>query len=123
MNNQSNPVLANRIVELSNERDALRAQVEQLRETIHLAYRHLTCLDKIGDIDGVGSAATYALLVELESAIKSTPTQCLAEVRAQAVEEFFSQVKYMEGLNVNDICDAAEDYANQLRQQSQEQSE
>jgi hypothetical protein len=39
---------------------------------------------------------------------------------AEVIEQWIGQARYMEGLNVNDIIESAEDYANQLRQQAKE---
>jgi uncharacterized protein YlxW (UPF0749 family) len=44
----------------------------------------------------------------------------LASHDAEVIEQWIGQARYMEGLNVNDIIESAEDYANQLRQQAKE---
>lgn len=98
------------IEKLEAENAALRAQVEQLRKLGLIAIRKFSKADM------------YTIELEkLDNAYAATPAQCLAEIKAQAFEDFFSQVRYMEGLSKPDICEAASIWIKELRQQSQEQ--
>lgn len=69
-----NDVLAKRIVELNNERDALAAQVEQLR--VALSATMQPHMDYIPQLNKTA-----------KQVLEATPAQCLAEVKAQAVED------------------------------------
>ena len=89
----------------ARERDELKAQVEQLREA---------WIDYSSCGDGIDSA--------LEGLFKATPAQCLAEVKAQAVEDAISatrvSVKVSGSAGEFYCCAAAvlNEYASQLRQ-------
>lgn len=87
-----NDVLAKRIVELTNERDGLKAQIERLLESakeaaeaLGFASHHLRGRASENMLMDMAEKAD-----ELISAIGSTPAQCLAardaEIKAQAVE-------------------------------------
>ena len=70
---------AKEILGLKQRNDELAAQVELLRK---MAYeKQAVMLTKYG-LDGAACKRIYALLQDL------TPAQCLAEIKAQAVDEF-----------------------------------
>ena len=111
----SNEVLARRVVELTNERDALAAQVEQLRSGLNQAIELLvTALIEPEQI-------TDTEISELRDIEQATPAQCLAEVKAQAGRDGFiaGATRVMD-----EYCAPrpfflerkADKYANQLRQ-------
>ena len=103
--------------------DELKAQVELFREKIKLAHTFITCADETGYIDDAGFVDTEALADDLESALLSKPAQCLAEIKAQAVEAAINLCQHSFGswenvttssLGVADY--ELKEYANQLRQ-------
>ena len=114
----SNEVLAKRVVDLTNERDALAAQVEQLRD---LLIRAVKCEEYIIDSDLIVAIGSD-LASEISEAIDATPAQCLAKVKAEAGRDgFIAGLEYpdkvrFEGATRNPVF-AADAYANQLRQQ------
>lgn len=67
------------------ERDQLKAQVEQLRE---LLIRVVKSEEYILDC-GLIVAVSSDLVSEISEAIDAAPSQCLAEIKAQAVEEYY----------------------------------
>lgn len=101
------------------EVDGLKAQVELLRAAIVPA-RDL--VDKLPEWE----ISYHKLLDDLENAMRATPSQCLAEVRAQAGRDgFVAGVSYQRycHVGVDDIKPTAENYAESIRQQSTKQGQ
>lgn len=88
---------------------ALQAQVEQLRS----ALRHLSH-------NAASSGAEMGLgLVVAADALDATPAQCLAEIKAQAVEEYSYKLQNSgRSVTIRSVKDSLINYANQLRQQA-----
>lgn len=142
----SNEVLAQRIVELTNERDAalaqlasktdianqlkdglaesfekrmaLKAQVKQLREALN---------NQLNDcINFDGGKLTDSIMESSTEALKSTPSRCLAtrdaEIKAQAVSEvwkhFNGKFRQNEKLTVMEVCIMLNNHIGYLRQQA-----
>jgi hypothetical protein len=82
--------------------DELKAHCERLRN----------CLMKASamDPDRIGFEKC------LGKTLASTPQQSLAEIKAQAIEEWVSQCRYMEGLSAVDIIDSAYLFIDELRE-------
>lgn len=95
---------------------ALQAQVKQLRNGLNQAIELLvTALVEPQQI-------TDSEISELRDIEQATPTQCLAEIKAQAGRDgfvacYFSLRKVQCG-DVFDLVKAADEYANQIRQQA-----
>ena len=111
----SNEMLARRIVELTNERDAIKAQVEQLREFALNVNRK--CADYIMD----GKRIDFeALGVSAFDAYRATPAQCLAardaEIKAQVVENL-EEPLFASGKADADIGEWLKEQAKLIRQQ------
>lgn len=147
---QGNDILAKRIVELTGERDALaaqlasktdianqlkdglaesfekqmelKAQLKQLRELLIRAVKSEQYIIESDLIAAIGSD----LQSEISEAIDATPTQCLAEIRAQAGRDgFIAGVNATgqgyngeHGLSADEIMDLAELYVTRKVRQS-----
>lgn len=139
----SNEVLAKRIAELTNERDAalaqlasktdianqlkdglaesfekrmaLQAQVEQLRD---LLIRVVKCEEYIFDSDLIVAVGSD-LQSEISEALDATPAQCLAEIKARAVEVEACEWLHNNYPKLSDpVCGLLAARANQIRQQA-----
>lgn len=98
---------------LQEDNRRLRAQVEQLRDAGNDVYAELQQWALQSN-----HKETDAVFKAWRKARESTPAQCLAEIKARAVEdavEATTSNKY--SLPLRDACDLYE-YANQLRQQA-----
>ena len=101
------------ISNLEDENEALKAQVDVLRvaATVVLNSR---------DDDGITTSGLLAKFDELSKALSFLPTQCLAEIKAQAVEDVINSCCSME--YHSDVAMATASrmqlFANQLRQQA-----
>lgn len=71
---------------LQDEIDALRAQVDKLKSQTLIMRNALDWSDYASRNDGL----TPKIVKIIRGALNSTPQQCLAEVRAQAVEDYSS---------------------------------
>lgn len=101
--------LSNQVVDLQNERDALAAQVEALRDKLSEVVALL-------DVDGM-TAVQWLLdnCPEIESLINIEPEQHLAEIRAQAVIDFHHA--WSQQTKVNSLAQFANQYADSIRQE------
>ena len=109
----SNEVLAKRIAELTNERDALVAQVEQLRDLLIRAVKGEQYIIESDLIAAIGSD----LQSEISEAIEATPAHCLAEVKAQAGRDgFIAGAEFIQKGGYLSLPAGADEYANQIRQ-------
>lgn len=110
---------------------ALQAKVEQLRDLLIRAVKGEQYIIESDLIAAIGSD----LQSEISEAIDATPTRCLAEIKAQAVEEYCASfesmcVNQLDGddlsqemidgwkAGIMDCRIAGRKYANQLRQQA-----
>lgn len=105
------------LIEAEKEIEALKAQVERL----------LKAFDEFHGIaascDG-WEAFPQKALDDACDAMMATPAQCLAEIKAQAgregfIECYFALRKVQHG-DAFDLVIAADEYANQLRQQGEQ---
>lgn len=102
------------ISNLEDENEALKVQVEQLREQLeYMAQQHIC---------GCSHPACNRCYDDKQNAIvlEATPAQCLAEIKAQAVAEFADEViSHFEGCNYNLTRQTLKCYLHeQLRQQA-----
>ena len=103
---ESNEVLANRISELTRKNSELQAQVEQLK---HIVENERDVFPK------------------LQAVFNSTPAQCLAEVKSQAVKDALNHILSMtqtthqsflrNGRYIYVSNRALDEYANTIRNQ------
>lgn len=97
---------------VQKERDELKAQVERLRSAIK---------NTIGKWEGV--TELEPTLYTLMRFYNKTSEQCLAEIKAQVVEQVFNHFKNKfnssEKLTVRNICWMLDEHLNQLRQQAE----
>jgi cell division protein FtsB len=100
--------LVDRLQELEDENGTLRRERDQLKAILQ-QFMSLNQHDR-------------DLPLELFAIQRSVSAKAvsLASHDAEVIEQWIGQARYMEGLNVNDIIESAEDYANQLRQQAKE---
>ena len=114
----------------------LKAQVEQLRldrdigakDYCDLMGRHDALVVQVDRLRELGSvmlsesddetAAVY--MDRFESALKATPTQCLAEIKAQAVEDLTFPVVLRKMWSSGEVHQWLKNEADQLRQQAKE---
>jgi len=98
------------IAELETERDALAAQVEILRSS-SLKVRDLYSLNN------TLGAGTRRLVLAWDAALSAEPSQALAEIRAEAVNDF---IEFMYKSADCNLCekslDVAVSYAERIRQ-------
>lgn len=103
---------------IKQERDALKAQVEQLREQLEYMAQQHRC--------GCGHPACNRCYDDKQNAIvlEATPAQCLAEVKAQAGRDGFiaGADSYFDRHSDEEmsehVLNSADQYANQIRQQA-----
>lgn len=111
--------LSNQVVDLLNERDQLEAQVQELREDLARC-RHQASYC-IGGVEALQEQLSKIRLIS-NKALASTPAQCLAEIKAQAVEEILShfdnKFRANEKLTVKNVCWMLNEHLKQLRQQA-----
>ena len=120
--------LSNQVVDLLDERDQLKAQVEQLKP---LARRCLWGAVNWNDhnfeplhkyLRKSAADAGVFTVDQANALLEQTPAQCLAEIKARAVEQVFNHFKNKfngsEKLTVRDICWMLDEHLNQLRQQA-----
>jgi transcription antitermination factor NusG len=100
--------LAQDYEQVKSERDALVAQVEQFRKELEQSAEDAVLFGSL-----VAATRINALLA-------STPDQCLAEIKAQAVEDFGRWIKETDHLSAFPVHPSglAIEYANKLRQQA-----
>ena len=102
----------------------LKAQVEQLNVLIiKMQERATLFLQPDGESESEFVNFIIGILDGPEQRLaQSTPAQCLAEIKAQAVEQVFNHFKNKfngsEKLTVRDICWMLDEHLNQLRQQA-----
>lgn len=72
--------------ELLKEINALKAQVEAMREQLQIAHDCITCADETGYVQDVGFVDLETVALELKLAIEATPQQCLRKVLEEAYE-------------------------------------
>jgi hypothetical protein len=100
------------LIDLKAERDALAAQVEIMRSALKLAFISVrTCYKQ--------DWAPFKDFTTVEKAIKLAPSQCLAEIRAEAVLQAARETKqplHVGGIDC--VCHIADliKYAEQIRQ-------
>lgn len=98
----------------------LEAQVEQLRKPLSALVK--VCHDRGGSLEEDGEFAYKVkawVFKSAKTALDATPAQCLAEIKAQAVEDFIFALCLSDVPVVsNEVMDFSEVYANQLRQQA-----
>lgn len=106
--------------ELLAERDALATHVEALRDAATDAANALGFLSH--HLRGrVGEASLLDMAEKADAVSKAlsiTPQQCLAEIRAEAIEKFFAHFEsesYWDK-TVNDVIDEGYEYAAKVRQ-------
>lgn len=79
------------LIEAEKEIEALKAQVEQLREAV-MGVRDSSCTSGFGYPDTSQLKAQRAAWQKLNESLEATPSQCLAardaEIKAQAVEQY-----------------------------------
>lgn len=97
----------------------LKAQVEQLK--YNLAYcADILEFDLLPCLEVDDGCSEY--IASARDLINKTPAQCLAEIKARAVEQVFNHFKNKfngsEKLTVRDICWMLDEHLNQLRQQA-----
>ena len=124
--------LSNQVVDLLDERDQLKAQVEQLKP---LARRCLWGAVNWNDhnfeplhkyLRKSAADAGVFTVDQANALLEQTPAQCLAardaEVKAQAVSEvwkhFNGKFRQNEKLTVRDVCWMLDEHLDQLRQQA-----
>jgi hypothetical protein len=93
---------------LKAERDALAAQVEALKDTANSAYCNWR-----------SSSDVFGGMQRLIAAVEATPTQCLSEIKAEAILGFATYIDSTGELSGDDctfIIDEANQYAEQIRQ-------
>lgn len=112
---------AERLSELQQLNDELAAQSEQMQKLLHVL---------ITDIEWHHTKTAFvplALAVKaanFKDAVKATPTQCLAEVKAQVAEQAFIDGadnyfdRHYDSEMSDHVLNAAKHYANQIRQQA-----
>lgn len=107
------------LVDLQKERNELKAQVEVLRAALDSVLNcgdwYSSALEFDHNTDG------HFVQSGILKAIAATPAQCLAEIKAQAVEDAIDYIR----ANANDSREASFygwHYAIQLRQQAKEQN-
>ena len=66
-------------------------QIEQLKAQVNCLRDYLEQLAKLGNGDKYGNSIGNTLAI---NALAKTPEQCLAEVKAQAIEEAAKEVGY-----------------------------
>ena len=126
------------IMELAVERNELKAQVEVLREVAQPIIDHYFNWMEVNEVDVTELTPdfqnVYYMMVNLKVKLRSTPAQCLAEIKAQAVADAVNahpeKIAYIEHYGQTrsrgDYCDlwlSSSDliqYANQLRQSAKD---
>lgn len=111
---QNNPALTmiHEIEKLRSERDALAAQVETIRAEIEFS--------AVKIIEMMPTVEIYALACSIIGAAKSTPQQCLAEIKAEAGRDGFV-AGYMSTVHFDDDSELlwanneANQYADKIR--------
>lgn len=109
---------------LEKEIESLKAQVEQLNNLlVCMQNRAYLFLQPNGEDDKDFINFVIGVLDGPEQRLaQATPAQCLAEIKARAVEQVFNHFKNKfngsEKLTVRDICWMLDEHLNQLRQQA-----
>lgn len=110
------------IERLERENDGLKTQVELLREAAQPIIDDYFNWMEVNDVDIQDLTESYQkvydMMVNLNKKLLSAPAQCLTEIKAQA-----GQAGFMAGVECVTTHDestiyAAEEYANQIRQQA-----
>lgn len=98
------------ISNLEDENEALKVQVEQLREQLEYMAQQHRC--------GCGHPACNRCYDDKQNAIvlEATPAQCLAEIKAQAFKQGFEAC--INAAVKMGMIDADGEFANQLRKQA-----